>query len=215
MSKTVGDSKPKNTIIKDALILALITLVAGLAVGLAHDITRPIIDQRYLDEKKETYQIVYTDAENFATDEELSENAQTAAEELFIPNDLNNIIINEVLIAQDSSGNTLGHVVSVTSSNGYGGDLTISLGYSLDGTVQGLEFLVLNETVGFGQNAKEPAFKDQFVGRQVDSFVATKSGASLENEIDGLSGATVTTNAVTEAVNAGILFLNDNVSGSN
>ncbi|NMB44282.1 MAG: FMN-binding protein, partial [Clostridiales bacterium] len=74
---------------------------------------------------------------------------------------------------------------------------------------------VLNETVGFGQNAQNPEFKDQYVGKQVTEFIATKSGASAENEIDALSGATVTTNAVTEAVNAGLLFLNETASGNN
>lgn len=209
------ESESKNTIIKDAIVLFLITLVAGLALGVVYEITKPIIDQRALDAKSEAYLTVFTDADVFAEDEELSAKAEKAPEDLFEAAGLSNVTVDEVLVAKDSGGNTIGHVMSVTSSNGYSGDITISLGYSLDGVVQGLEFLVLNETVGFGQNAQNPEFKDQYVGKQATEFVSTKSGASAENEIDALSGATITTDAVTEAVNAGLLFLGETASGNN
>ncbi|NLJ91396.1 MAG: FMN-binding protein [Clostridiales bacterium] len=214
-NNTVNVSKPKSSIIKDAIILFVITLVSGLALGVVYEITQPIIEQRALDAKKEAYQTVFLDAEAFVEDEELSAKAESAPEEIFDANGFSNVTVDEVLVAQDSSGNTIGHVMSVTSNNGYGGAITISLGYSTDGVVQGLEFLVLNETVGFGQNAQNPEFKDQFVGKQVTEFVSTKSGASADNEIDALSGATITTDAVTEAVNAGLLFLNETASGNN
>ncbi len=214
-NNAVNESKPKNTIIKDAIILFVITLIAGLALGIVYEITQPIIDQRALEKKSEAYQTVFLDAKSFVEDEELSKKAESASEELFEANGFNNVSVNEVLVAQDASGNVIGHVMSVTSPSGYAGAITISLGYSLEGVVQGLEFLVLNETVGFGQNAQNPEFKDQYVGKQVTGFVATKSGASAENEIDALSGATITTNAVTEAVNAGLLFLNETALGNN
>ena len=214
MSNSQKSISSPNTIIKDALILFAITLVAGFLLGVVYEITKPIIDQRAIESKKEAYQLVFADAETFVEDEELSEKAQTAPEDLLTSNDLTNITIDEVLVAQDSSKNILGHVLSVTSSDGYGGDITLSLGYSLDGTIQGIEFLVLNETVGFGQNAANPEFTGQFVGKQTTEVVAVKSGASSEDEIDGITGATVTTDAITRSVNAGMLFLNENISGN-
>ena len=57
---------------------------------------------------------------------------------------------------------------------------------------------------GLGMRANTDAFKGQFQGRQAEVFSVTKGGASSENEIDALSGATITSNAVTGAVNAGI-----------
>lgn len=198
-----------NSILKDAMILLAITLVAGFALGIVHEITKPVIDQRALNQKKEAYQAVFKDAEMFVNDEELDSKAETAAEDLFEPEGLSNITLNEVLIAQDVNGNTLGHVISISTEEGFGGTITISLGYSLDGTVQGLEFLELNETVGYGQNAANPEFIEQFIGKQTTEFVSTESGASSENEIDGLSGATITNNAVTDVINAGLLFLNE------
>ena len=47
-------------------------------------------------------------------------------------------------------------------------------------------------------------FKSQFAGKQVDAFTYTKNGASADGEIDAISGATITTNAMTNGVNAGL-----------
>lgn len=199
MSNSDDNKKTQRSIFKDAMILAIITIAAGLALSIVYKITEPIIEQRALEQKKEVYQEVFTDATSFVTDEELESKAKTAGEDLFEPKGLDNITINEVLIAQDSSGETLGHVMSVSTEEGFAGTITISLGYSLDGTIQGLEFLVINETVGYGQNATKPEFKGQFLGKQVTELV----------EVDALTGATITTNAVTDVINAGLLFLNE------
>ena len=61
----------------------------------------------------------------------------------------------------------------------------------------------------------QPKFKDQFNGRNVTSFKLLKDGGSTaENEIDGVSGATVTSKAVVNAVNAALDFYH-NVMGGN
>ena len=89
---------------------------------------------------------------------------------------------------------------------GYGGDINFSMGVSMDGTVTGVEMLSLSETAGLGMRAKDEEFKGQFAGKTVDQFVVTKNGASAENEIDAISGATFTSKAVTNGVNAGLRF---------
>ena len=50
-------------------------------------------------------------------------------------------------------------------------------------------------------NATEDSFRSQYVGKAVDTFSVTKTGASADNEIDAILGATITSNAVTSAVN--------------
>jgi H+/Na+-translocating ferredoxin:NAD+ oxidoreductase subunit G len=211
----VDKVKEKSSIFKDAIVLFAITLIAGLALSLVYEVTKPIIDERELEAKTEAYQTVYSEASSFTEDESLAADAESAAEDLLAPNGFSNIQIDEVFIAVDSGDNPIGHVLSVSTGEGYGGTITISLGYSLDGTVKGLEFLVFNESAGIGTRALEPEFKDQYVDKQVTDFVATKSGASADNEIDVISGATVTTDAITDAVNAGLLFLNEVASGNN
>ena len=106
--------------------------------------------------------------------------------------------------AVDKNGDLLGYAFTVVSGEGYGGDIRFSMGVKEDGTVTGLSILSISETAGLGMNADTPEFKEQFVGEKTDRFVYTKKGASAKGEIDALSGATITTNAMTNGVNAGL-----------
>ena len=52
----------------------------------------------------------------------------------------------------------------------------------------------------------EEVLKPQFENKKVERFTYTKSGAMSDDEIDAISGATITTNAVTNGVNAGLAY---------
>ena len=109
----------------------------------------------------------------------------------------------------------MGYVFLVTSNEAYGGSLQLAMGITTDGTVNGISFLSLSETAGLGMEADKDTFKEQFAGKKVDEFKYTKSGAAADNEIDALSGATITTNAVTNAVNSGISYFKSIEGGNN
>ena len=109
--------------------------------------------------------------------------------------------------AKGSDGSALGYVVTVTSHEAYSGDLQLAMGVRADGTTNGISLLSLSETAGLGMEADTDSFKSQFAGKKVDKFQYTKSGATVDEEIDALSGATITTNAVTNAVNAGLEYV--------
>lgn len=189
--------------IKDSVILFVITLVAGLLLGGVYAITKNPIAQAQEDKKQAAYQSVFADAVQFrdlegvAIEDSVSI-LQSAGYEK------NNI--QEVKQAEDAAGTPLGYVMTVCSTEGYGGEIEIAMGIRMDGTVNQIAFLSLSETIGLGMEAKKPAFYEQFSNRKADAFVYTKSGAAAENEIDAISGATITTNAVTNAVNAGICY---------
>ena len=118
---------------------------------------------------------------------------------------LENVTIDDICVGGDDANNTLvGYVVLVTSSEGYGGDIQIAVGMDTDYKITGLSFLTLNETAGLGMEADTDAFKQQFIGKSVDQFTYTKTGSTQDSEIDALSGATITTSAVTNAVNAAL-----------
>ena len=112
--------------------------------------------------------------------------------------------VDKVVTALDKKGKELGYVITVTDKEGYGGDITLTVGIQKDKTVNGISILSINETAGLGMEAKEKKFKKQFENKKVDSFVYQKE-ASAENEIDVISGATITTNAVTNGVNTAII----------
>ena len=100
----------------------------------------------------------------------------------------------------------IGYLITSTSSESYGGDVQISVGITADGTITGVGFLAINDTPGLGMKAKEPAFKDQFNGRAAQTFEVTKTAASGDAQIQAISGATITSSAVTNAVNAAVYF---------
>ena len=117
--------------------------------------------------------------------------------------------MDQVIPALDEAGDIIGYVLTVTTSEGYGGDITFMVGIRNDGSVNGISMLTISETAGLGMNAQSEEFLSQYAGKQVDQFVYSKSGASAENEIDVITGATITTNAVTNGVNAGLYYFQD------
>lgn len=191
----------KNTIIKDTIILTLITLIAGGVLGLVYEITKePIAKQQEL-AKQEAYKAVFEDADTFEVCVE-AEDADLAA--YLAGEGFEAQTVNEIMEAKDVSGETLGYAINLTTSEGYGGDITFSMGVQADGTLNGISILTISETAGLGMNATKDEFKGQFKEKQADAFEVTKTGASKENEINAISGATITSNAVTQGVNCGL-----------
>lgn len=190
-------------IIKDAIALTLITLVAGVALGAVHGITKDPIARQEALTKEAAYKEVFADAESYETVEMTDELAGQLRSSLDSEG-YKAQSIDEVVDAVDGSGNSLGYVITVITSEGYGGDIKFSMGIQADGTMNGISILSISETAGLGMRANTDEFKSQFVGKNTDQIVYTKNGAFADNEIDALSGATVTTNAMTNGVNAGL-----------
>lgn len=193
----------KNKIIKDALALTLITLVAGVALGGVYEITKDPIAKQEAQAKAEAYEQVFTDAAAFEAVEMDDTLTKTIRDQLN-QEGYKAQSIEEVMRAEDQSGETLGYAFTVVTSEGYGGDIQFSMGVQNDGTLNGISILSIGETAGLGMNADTPAFKDQFVGKQVEKLQYTKNGATQDDEINAISGATVTTNAMTNGINAGL-----------
>jgi len=188
------------SIIKDTIALTVITLVAGLLLGFVFEITRDPISVQNEKAKQKSYQQVFPDADRFEVVTEESDAKYLAV----AGTKVESVRIDEIVLANDAEGTLLGYVFTVTSSKGYGGDITFSLGITLNGTVNGISFLSISETAGLGMKANTSDFKNQFKNKQVESFEVTKTGAASDNEIDAISGATITSSAVTNAVNAGL-----------
>jgi electron transport complex protein RnfG len=191
-------------ILKNTLALTLITLVLGLVLGLVHEVTlEPIAAQERM-KKEEAYAEVLPGAASFEeldlAEGGLGDRLNEAAAEVGLTAET----IDGAAEGLDENGSPAGYVLTVTTGEGYGGDITFTMGITEDGTLQGISFLTIEETAGLGMRADTEEFKSQFAGKKTDSISYTKTGASSENEIDAISGATVTTNAVTNGVNAGL-----------
>jgi len=189
--------------IKNTFSLMLITLIAGVLLGLVYEVTKEPIANEKQRAKEEAYKAVFADADSF--DEVDIESAKEIIGEY---DDDYNADIDEVMTAKDTAGKLIGYVLTVTDHEGYGGDIQFAMGVRMDGTLNGISFLSIGETAGLGMKATEDTFKDQFKDKKVSKFTYTKSGSTGDDEIDALSGATITTNAVTNGVNAGLSFIN-------
>ena len=205
----------KNTIVKDAAILFIITLIAGVALGAVHAITLEPIEQATIAATNKTYSEVYPEATEFENTDELTaavEQANTEVDTWGLGNKAGKLSINDAMIAKDASGNAVGYMVIATSGEGYGGDIKMTVGISNEGKVTGIGFLTINETVGLGLKAKDAAFKDQFVGKDASgSIAAVKTGNANDQQFNSISGATFTSNAVGLALNGAVYFVNNYV----
>ena len=191
-----------NKIVKNTLILTAITVVAGLLLGVVYGVTKDPIAKAQEEAKQEAFRSVLSDAETFESDTEFDADAASA---LLKENGYTSDDISEVAEGKDSSGETVGYVVNVTSHEGYGGDIDISVGIREDGTVTGIEMLSISETAGLGMKAKEADF--------IEKFTYTKTGESGDDMIDAISGATITTNAVTNAVDSALVYFQNELGG--
>lgn len=191
----------KEMIPRPVLVIAIITLLAGLALGGVYSLTKDTIAEQQQKKAWESYRTVVPQAESFRAVQAPDIYGQIYG------TSFGRTTINEAVIGMDASGKTVGYAISATSSEGYDGNITVSVGISADGVVNSIVFTELHETPGKGMLAADPAFKDQFNNRAVTSFkLIMGSGGATANGIDCISGATVSSKAIVNAVNAALDF---------
>ena len=163
--------KPKE-IIRVGFILFVITAISALLLAFANDITAPIIEKNNKIKTENSMKTLIPEADEFQE----QGNAYIAK----------------------AGGETVG-VCIISEGLGYGGTVQVMVGIDKAGKVAGVDILSHSETPGLGANADKPEFTNQFTGK-TGNIKVTKGGSG-ENEINAISGATVTSNAVTGAVN--------------
>ena len=197
------------SMLKDAGIIVVITLIAGLVLGGVYQLTKePIAEQKRI-KKQKACQEVFAEAASFAEVEGFDTEAAASVLAAEYPSQ----DIDEVMAAQDGAGDTLGYVLTVTTHEGYGGDIQFTMGITNEGALNGISLLRIAETPGLGMRAEE-VLKPQFNGKSAEKYEYTKTGAVAENQIDAISGATITTNAVVNGVNAGLYYFQNELGGA-
>lgn len=201
-------NKDVKSMLKDAGILFAITLLAGLMLGSVYELTKEPI--RIQEEKaiQEACQAVFAEdsskgltfnVENYVPDAtKQAELAKMGVE------------IGTVYAAVSQGGMLCGYVVESTTKEGYGGNIVIYVGVTTGGAVSGVSILEIAETPGLGMNAEE-VLVPQFKGVETDAFTYTKTGSTADNEIDAISGATVTTKAIVNAVNGALRVVTEDL----
>lgn len=188
--------------LKEAGILFCITLIAGLMLGFVYELTK---EPRRLQQEKAVQEAciaVFPDAKEQGLELRFEDTEYVPDEALTAELAEKGVRIGTVFAAYNGSA-LYGYVVESVSAKGYGGSIVLYVGVGTDGTVNGVSITEISETAGLGMEAPN-VLTPQFAGKRVESFVYTKNGAAAENEVDAISSATITTRAVTNAVNGGL-----------
>lgn len=209
-------------IIKDASVLFIITLVAGVLLGFVYQITKEPIAAQNEKAKQEAYETVLSSASEFEviySEENADDAAYLSSLLKESTTDFSKDDISEVVKGTNNS-ETVGYVITVTAHDGYAGDIKFSVGLSSNGEYLGTSILSIGETAGLGMRAKtDPSFLNQFKGATTTEFSLVTDGTGSESGdaiVDAISGSTVTSKAMTKAINAAlVVFTNINEGGNN
>ena len=99
-------------------------------------------------------------------------------------------------------GNEVLGYVFTTKTKSYGGDMSVMTGIGKDGRITGVTILSINDTPGLGLNAQNDSFRNQYKQAAPEKgFEIIKSGNVKDGQIEAMTGATITSKAVTTCVN--------------
>lgn len=167
-------------------LLLICAIVAALLAGV-NTITDPIIKAN----EQKNFELAMQEVLPYAnTFEEVQLNEYTP--------DKTGVTLESVYLADNG-----GYVVSTVCSEGYGGDISIMVGISPDFTINQVKIMSMSETPGLGAKASEPKFINQYHGQSAGISVI-KNAAATDGQVEAISGATITSKAVTKAVNAAL-----------
>ncbi len=196
-------------IIHDSLILLLFTAILGCVLAIVYDITKDPIAQVEYENNQTAYKTVFKDADHFTEYEYNQEEANQLMSDLKYSDE-----IEAIQKAEDKDNKVLGYVVTVKAKDGSQGAITFSVGIKNDGTVNGYAITEIEETPGLGMKANEEDFYSQFENKKVKSFTVVKQTPSSDEEIEAISGATISSKAITNGVNASIDYFNKYLVGA-
>jgi electron transport complex protein RnfG len=196
-------------LLKNTLILLLITIIAGGLLGYVFEVTKGPIALKEEQLKNEACKLAFKNADNFI---EVMDFDLEQVETILVSKGYESDTIQIMYLANDKENNLLGYVFKIVTHEGYNGDISFMMGIALDGTVEAISILSISETPGLGMRAAE-VIASQIEEINVDYFEYTKTGAMTANQIDAISGATITTNAITNGLNAGISYFDYLIGG--
>ena len=184
---------------KLGLNLLIISAIAALLLAFTNNVTADTIAKRNEQANAEARKLVLESAQDFEQVKDVKTDNSKGVE------------VSEIYEAKDASGNTLGYTLKVLPS-GYGGTIELMVGIdSANGQVSGINVVSNSETAGLGAKATDPEFSDQYKGKPLEELSVLKNGTPGDTEIKAISGATITSTAVTNGVDAAIEVYNNSL----
>lgn len=187
-------------IISVTLKLLIITVVSAIALGAVNYVTEGPIAEQMAAQAQEARQSAFPEAASFEALYDPDALPDVTLASLLgtdeVPDDYG--IIQNVYTALDGSGNVLGITAGVITK-GFNSGLNLTIGIASDGSVKGVIVGDNTETAGLGARAKEDWFQGQYVGKQ--SPLTVVKANPEDDQVQAITGATITSKGVTNAVN--------------
>jgi electron transport complex protein RnfG len=171
------------TILRLALNLALLCLFIGIALGLVNSLTKDRIEAQEREARERAMRTVMKPV------------IKKAEEVRFEPLGKSG----EIFQVYDKERNLLGWVVR-TKSSGYSSIIEISYGVNRNNRITGMQILSQNETAGLGTKIAAPWFYGQFQGKGIEDLTVKRFAARGKNHIAAITGATISSEAVTRGI---------------
>jgi len=166
------------------LFLTAVVLISVIALTVTNGITEEPIAEGRRQAIMEMLQTLFPKMDDFSFDEQSERYSVTAG------------------------GASLGQAF-MAQGVGYGGPIDILVGLEPDNTLRGIQIVSQKETPGLGAKITETAFLDRFVGADGRTLALAKDGGT----IDAITGATISSSAVVEAIKAAVLEQSGNNEG--
>ena len=181
--------------------LFIITVIAALGLSLTNLATAGAIEEQKIKAANEARQAVLSGSESF---EQMELDNTHSGEGT-------SIYIDEVY-AGKSGDSIVGYTFRILSK-GYGGDIEINVGIDTEGKIGAIQIGAHSETPGLGAKIADDKFIGQYKGKTADKALElVKGSASGEAQVEAISGATVSSRAVTEGINKAIEYYNNVLS---
>ena len=198
-------------LLKDTFVIFLITLIAGGLLGFVNELTKePIAIQEANAKAAACNEVFLEESEDGTLTEAVKltftplDDAVMDSLKQFLENQYGtNIYLTEAYEAMKEDNSLYGYVLGITTKEGYGGEISLYMGVTTEGTLKGVSLLSIAETPGLGMNA-EAVLIPQYRNVTTEAFTVVKGGAVADSEVDAITSATITSDAVTGAVNAGL-----------
>ncbi|NLD35422.1 MAG: FMN-binding protein [Desulfatiglans sp.] len=191
----------KNNNLLQAWLVLLLSIFFSVTLAAVHIRLSPVIEENKTRETMERIPALITGESN--TDS--SSRPFTIKQRSILAEKKGIVKSYTVYDAIDNTGNVAGHVVKA-SGQGYADKIELLIGLDATAkTITGLFILDQKETPGLGNKIIEDAWRNQFNGKSSYSpLVAIKGKSVNENEIDAVSGATISSRSVTDIINSAI-----------
>ena len=186
----------KDTLFNMFVALFVICVVAGGVLGVVYNATKDPIAAAETAKRTEAIKNVLPEFN------ELKETkVKSAMEDIDIP----------FYLAYDADNNFIGAAVETFTNKGFSGNISLMVGILADGTINNISVLQHAETPGLGSKMTEPSFKDQFNGKNAESFKfnVKKDGG----DVDAITAATISSRAFCDAVNRALSTFENNKGG--